>query len=55
MGYATDPGAGRADAAQLAQAERVFAKIRRFGDRALADLPDHRALLQQIEAAGRVG
>ena len=55
MGYRTDLGPARADPAPLAEAERVFAKLRRFGDRALVDLPTHRALLQQIGVAGRVG
>ena len=35
---------------QVDEAERLFAKIRRFGDRAMADLPDHGALIRQINA-----
>jgi glycine/D-amino acid oxidase-like deaminating enzyme len=50
MGYRTDMHAARADFTQVAEAERLFAKIRRFGDRALADLPDHGALIRQINA-----
>ena len=50
MGYRTDMSAARADFTQVDEAERLFAKIRRFGDRALADLPDHGALIRQINA-----
>ena len=52
MGYRTDMSGARADFTQVAEAERLFAKIRRFGDRALVDLPSHRALVQQINARG---
>ena len=54
MGYPTDMSAARADFTQVAEAEKIFAKIRRFGDRALADLPTHRALIQQINAVQAV-
>ncbi len=40
---------------QVEDAERLFARIRRFGDRALADLPDHGTLIRQINAAPRGG
>jgi len=50
MAYLTDMNAARADFTQVDEAERIFAKIRRFGDRALVDLPSHRALIQQINA-----
>ncbi|MFO1226905.1 tryptophan halogenase family protein [Roseateles sp.] len=50
MGFQTDLSAARADFAETAQAEKLFAKIRRFGDRALTDLPSHRSLIQQIHA-----
>lgn len=50
MGFATDLSAGRSDFPQTAQADRLFAKIQRFADRAIADLPSHRALIQQINA-----
>ena len=50
MGYRTDMSAARADFTQVDEAERLFAKIRRFGDRALTDLPDHGALIRQINA-----
>ncbi|MBT9494779.1 MAG: tryptophan 7-halogenase [Paucibacter sp.] len=48
MGFKTDLSAGRADFPQAAEAEQLFAKIKRFGDRALVDLPSHRALIEQI-------
>ena len=50
MGYKTDLSAGREDFPQVDEAQKLFAKIQRFGDRALADLPSHRALIQQINA-----
>lgn len=50
MGFATDLSAGREDFPRVDEAARVFAKIQRFADRALADLPDHRALIRQINA-----
>ena len=50
MGYRTDMDAARADFPQVDEAEKLFAKIRRFGDRALSDLPDHGALIRQINA-----
>jgi hypothetical protein len=51
MGYATDLSAGRADFTQAEEASRLFAKIQRFADRAVAELPSHRALIQQINSA----
>lgn len=51
MGFRTDLGAGREDFTQGDAASRLFAKIQRFGDRALADLPSHRALIQQLAGA----
>jgi len=50
MGFSTDLGAGRADFTQGAEADKLFAKIQRFADRALVDLPSHRSLIQQINA-----
>ncbi|HEV6965833.1 tryptophan halogenase family protein [Roseateles sp.] len=50
MGWRTDLGAAREDFPQAAQAERLFAKIHRFADRAVADLPSHRSLIRQINA-----
>ena len=55
MGYRTDMSAARADFTQVDEAEKLFAKIRRFGDRALADLPDHGALIRQINAVAPRG
>jgi hypothetical protein len=51
MGFKTDLSAGRDDFPLVADADKLFAKIKRFGDRALVDLPSHRALIQQINAA----
>ena len=54
MGFKTDLSEGRNDFPQIEEADKLFAKIKRFGDRALADLPSHRALIQQINnLAGR--
>jgi tryptophan 7-halogenase len=50
MGFSTDLSAGRADFTQAEQANKLFAKIQRFAERAVADLPAHRALIQQINA-----
>ena len=50
MGFKTDLNAGRDDFPQIERADKLFAKIKRFGDRALVDLPGHRALIQQINA-----
>jgi tryptophan 7-halogenase len=50
MGFHTNLSAGRADFTQVAEADKLFAKIQRFADRALVDLPSHRSLIQQINA-----
>ncbi|WP_116092119.1 tryptophan halogenase family protein [Sphingomonas crusticola] len=50
MNYKTDLAAGRADFPNVRAAEKLFRKIRSFGDRATADLPTHRALIEQINA-----
>lgn len=50
MGFRTDLGTGRDDFTQGAEADKLFAKIQRFADRALVDLPSHRSLIQQINA-----
>jgi glycine/D-amino acid oxidase-like deaminating enzyme len=50
MDYKTDLSAGRADFPNVRAAEKLFQKIRTFGDRATADLPTHRALIEQINA-----
>lgn len=46
MGFATDAGA--ADAAAAARAERLFARVRAYGERAARELPPHRALVEQL-------
>ena len=51
MGYPTDLSAGRDDFPRVDEAAKVFAKIQRYAERAVADLPSHRALIQQINAA----
>lgn len=51
MGFRTDLGAGRADFTQVDDAHRLFAKIQRFAERAVVDLPPHAALIRQINAA----
>ena len=48
---ALDLGTGRDDFTQVDEANKLFAKIQRFADRAVADLPSHRALIQQFNAA----
>lgn len=50
MGFRTDLSAGRSDFPRVDDAAKIFAKIQRFADRAIADLPSHRALIQQITA-----
>ncbi|RZL31546.1 MAG: tryptophan 7-halogenase [Rubrivivax sp.] len=50
MGFHTDLAAGRADFTQADQAAKLFAKIQRFADRALVELPSHAALIRQINA-----
>jgi flavin-dependent dehydrogenase len=51
MGFHTDLSAGRADFTQEAEAKKLFAKIQRFADRAVVDLPSHRSLIEQINRA----
>jgi hypothetical protein len=50
MDFKTDLSAGRADFPNARAAEKLFRKIRTFGERATADLPTHRALIEQINA-----
>ncbi|HWI85828.1 MAG TPA: tryptophan halogenase family protein [Sphingomonas sp.] len=50
MEFRTDLSAGRADFPNVRAAEKLFQKIRNFGERATADLPTHRALIEQINA-----
>jgi len=48
MEYATDLGASRAAYPRFADAQREFAMIRQVSQHALADLPAHRALVEQL-------
>jgi len=48
MEYATDLGAGRAAYPRFEDAKREFATIRQVSQHALADLPPHRALVEQL-------
>ncbi|MFX5752298.1 hypothetical protein ABTE32_23040, partial [Acinetobacter baumannii] len=50
MDFPTDLAAGRGDFPDGAAAEKMFARIRSFGERAVADLPTNRALLHDINA-----
>lgn len=50
MGFRTELGAGRDDFPREDEAGKLFAKIQRFADRALVDLPSHAALIRQINA-----
>lgn len=51
MGFKTDLSAGRSDFPKVAAAERLFNRIRAFGEKAARDLPPHRALISQINAS----
>jgi hypothetical protein len=51
MEFRTDLAGGRADFPDVRAAEKLFRKIRNFGERATADLPTHRALIEQINAS----
>lgn len=48
MEYATDLGGGRAAYPRFEDAKREFATIRQVSQHALADLPPHRALVEQL-------
>ncbi len=52
MGFRTDLSPGRAEFPDVAGAEKLFAKIRGFGERATHDLPSHRDLIAQINQFG---
>ena len=52
MGFKTDLAPGRDEFPDTSAADRLFAKIQAFGDRALADLPGHRDLIEQINHFG---
>jgi glycine/D-amino acid oxidase-like deaminating enzyme len=50
MEFQTDLSPVRGDFPNVDGANRIFAKIRTFSERATQDLPPHRALIQQINA-----
>jgi hypothetical protein len=51
MGFKTDLSAGKSDFPKVAAAQRMFERIRAFGEKAARDLPSHRTLISQITAA----
>lgn len=51
MGFKTDLSAGRSDFPKVVAAQRMFERIRAFGEKAARDLPPHRTLISQITAA----
>ena len=52
MGFRTDLTDVRDHYPSVEQADKIFARIRNFGERATLDLPPHRVLLQQIYEEG---
>lgn len=50
MGFETDLGGAGDEFPRADEAAKVFAKIQRYADRAVADLPSHRAFIQQLHA-----
>jgi glycine/D-amino acid oxidase-like deaminating enzyme len=50
MDFRTDLSGGRGDFPNVAGAEKLFARIRGFSERATEDLPSHRALIAAINA-----
>ena len=50
MEYSTDLAPVRGEFPDVTEAERIFARIRSFGDQAAHELPSHRALIDQINA-----
>ncbi|MEP9358050.1 tryptophan halogenase family protein [Sphingomonas sp. KR3-1] len=50
MDFRTDLSGGRGDFPNVAAAEKLFARIRGFAERATEDLPSHRALIAAINA-----
>jgi tryptophan halogenase len=55
MGFQTDLSAGRSDFPDTAEAERLFARIKGYGERATLDLPMHRTLVEQLAAGASRG
>ncbi|MDC7695789.1 tryptophan 7-halogenase [Asticcacaulis sp. DXS10W] len=52
MGFRTDLSGARDHFPHVEDANRTFAKIHNFGERATLDLPPHRTLIRQIYAEG---
>ena len=52
MEFKTDLSPVRDDFPNVREAEKLFARIRNFGERATHDLPSHRALIEQINTGG---
>jgi tryptophan halogenase len=52
MGFKTDLSPGRSEFPDVAAADKLFAKIKTFGERATHDLPSHRDLIAQINRFG---
>jgi hypothetical protein len=50
MEYKTDLSPVRSDFPNVAGANKIFARIKTFSERATQDLPPHRALIEQINA-----
>lgn len=50
MGFDTDMSRGRDDFSAVAEADRLFARIEAFGERAMRELPSHRDLVEQMAA-----
>ena len=50
MEFRTDLTPVRDEFPHTGEAERIFERIRQFGDRAARDLPAHRALIEQLRA-----
>ena len=51
MEFQTDLSAGRSDFPNVAAAQRLFDRIRVFGEKAARDLPSHRELVSELAAA----
>ena len=51
MEFRTDLSAGRSDFPKVAAAQRLFDRIRVFGEKAARDLPSHRELISELSAA----
>jgi glycine/D-amino acid oxidase-like deaminating enzyme len=52
MGFKTDLSPGRGEFPDVAAADKLFAKIKSFGERATHDLPSHRDLISRINRFG---